>query len=156
MIDKKLTYNSCEDALREQGQILECKSGCIGVGSCISSCKLKAISINEYGVAEINMEKCVGCKLCIKACPQNLIGLINPDMNIIPKCSNEEKGAIARKECEVSCISCKICERNCPVDAIKIIDDHAVIDEDNCVTCGMCAMKCPRGTIADTNRIFTA
>ena len=97
---------------------------------------------------------CVGCGLCVKACPKHLISLEAPEGTIQPLCSNEQKAADAGKACTSSCIGCKICEKYCPSDAIHVIDFHAVIDREKCVACGMCATKCPRGVIHDADGIY--
>lgn len=73
-----------------------------------------------------------------------------------PLCSNEDKGAVSRKLCDVSCIACKICEKNCPADAIHVIDNYAVIDDDACLVCGKCVTVCPRKLIKDENGIIYA
>ena len=44
-----------------------CKDGCIGCGACIEKCKFGAISMNEYGVAEVDEEKCIACGQCAKS-----------------------------------------------------------------------------------------
>ena len=46
----------CRAAGSEDGG---CKDGCIGCGACIEKCKFGAISMNEYGVAEVDEEKCI-------------------------------------------------------------------------------------------------
>ena len=43
----------CRAAGSEDGG---CKDGCIGCGACIEKCKFGAISMNEYGVAEVDEE----------------------------------------------------------------------------------------------------
>ena len=91
----------CRAAGSEDGG---CKDGCIGCGACIEKCKFGAISMNEYGVAEVDEEKCIACGQCAKVCPQNLIKIHDCANYIVVKCSNKEKGAVARKQCEVSCI----------------------------------------------------
>ena len=121
----------------------------------MAACKLHALTINEKGVAEVDRDQCVGCGLCVKACPKHLISLEAPEETIQPKCSNEQKAADAGKACTSSCIGCKICEKYCPSDAIHVIDFHAVIDREKCVACGMCATKCPRGVIRDADGIYT-
>lgn len=146
----------CRQAVSDYPEgVLECAWGCIGRGSCVTACRLHAIVINDNGVAEVDRERCVGCGLCVKACPQQLIGLIIPENTIAPCCSNQAAGGVARKQCEVSCIGCRICEKNCPAGAISVIDNCAVIDQERCIACGMCAVKCPRQVIVDADGIFT-
>ncbi|HEY94860.1 MAG TPA: 4Fe-4S binding protein [Dehalococcoidia bacterium] len=42
-------------------------------------CTHNAVSINpEKRIAVINQEKCIGCGLCVLACPQSMIDLILP------------------------------------------------------------------------------
>ena len=100
-------------------------------------------------------EKCIGCGMCVRACPQGIISVHQSACNIAVKCSNGDKGPEARKQCEVSCIGCGICERTCTAGAIKVKDNCAVIDEEYCLSCGMCAVKCPRGVIRDLRGILT-
>lgn len=150
-------FGDCEQLLELHPEgVLQCEWGCLGKGSCVASCKLGAVFINGYGVAEINWDKCVGCGLCVKACPKELIRITTPEHTIYPVCASRDTGAVTRKVCGVGCIACGICVKNCPADAISIVDHHAVINENRCIACGMCAVKCPRGTIVDADGIFTS
>lgn len=135
--------------------ISKCRYGCLGGGSCVSACRLGALSIGDRGIPEVDAVKCAGCGLCVRVCPQNLIDLINCEANIQPACSNRDAGKESRAVCTDSCIACRICEKNCPADAILVIDNHAVIDQGKCIRCGMCAIKCPRGVIRDAHGIMT-
>ncbi len=134
--------------------ISKCSYGCLGGGSCAAACRLGAISI-ENGNVPVISEKCAGCGLCVRACPQNLIELILPQRNIQTACSNMDAGKTAREACSNSCIACRICEKNCPADAVHVVDNRAVIDPQKCICCGMCAVKCPRGVIRDLYGIMT-
>lgn len=155
-LESSLLEGDCNQALNESPEgILECAWGCIGLGTCVNVCRPKAIHINSHGVAEVDYKKCIGCKLCVNACPKGLIGMIPSENTIAPLCSNRDKGPVAKTVCEVSCIACRICEKNCPVDAITVLDNHAVLDEERCIACGMCAVKCPRGLIIDSNGFFS-
>jgi NAD-dependent dihydropyrimidine dehydrogenase PreA subunit len=155
-VDRSTIECDCVKALELYPEgILECAFGCIGCGSCVNACRLKALMINKHGTAEVIREKCVGCGLCAKTCPKNLIKMILPEQNISVRCSNKDLGKEARGICDKSCIGCRICENNCPAGAIKVVDNCAVINEDICVSCGMCAVKCPRGVIVDSDGIFT-
>ena len=62
-------------------------------------------------------------------------------------CSNHEKGAVARKNCQVACIACQKCVKECPKEAISMNDMCAVIDPSKCVNCGKCIKVCPTGAI---------
>lgn len=156
-IDKGSLPKDCGAILQLYPEgISKCRYGCLGGGSCTAACHLAAIRIPEGGPPVINTDKCVGCGLCVRACPQNLIEIILPDSNIQPKCSNRDAGKTAREACGNSCISCGICVRECPAGAISIEDGRPVIDTSACICCGMCAIKCPREVIRDSNGIMTA
>ena len=45
---------------------------CVGCGSCISSCPVNAISM-ENDKATISQDKCTFCGKCFSACPQEII-----------------------------------------------------------------------------------
>lgn len=59
----------------------------------MEKCKFGAVSLNEYGVAEIEEEKCIGCGACGKVCPQKIIHVHECANWIVVKCSNKSKGA---------------------------------------------------------------
>lgn len=156
-IKKKFPYKAalvaCNGGCHANGDEV-CSYGCIACGACVEACKFNAVSINEDGVAEINEEKCIACGMCVKSCPQNIIHIHECANYIVVKCSNLDKGAAARKQCEVSCIGCGICEKACTAGAIKVEDNCALIDEDICLSCGMCSVKCPRHAIYDLRGIY--
>ena len=130
-----------------------CTYGCTGCGTCIEVCSFGAISLNSYGVAEVDERKCIGCGSCYHACPQRVIHLRLEDNPIVVLCSN--KDAVCKNVCEVSCIGCGLCEKACPAGAIKGSENRAVIYSDKCLSCGACAMVCPRGVIHDKRGILT-
>lgn len=144
-IKKKFPYKAAFVACNGGCRAKDCRYGCIGCGACVSACRFGAITLNEYGAAEVDEEKCIGCGMCARACPQGIISVHQSACNIAVKCSNGDKGPEARKQCEVSCIGCGICERTCTAGAIKVKDNCAVIDEEYCLSCGMCAVKCRAG-----------
>ena len=154
-IPREALTGDCRQALAEHPEgILECRWGCLGLGSCAAVCKLGAIKVGARGVAEVDRDKCVGCGLCVKACPQGIIRLVPREQNIVVGCSSRDSGPETRQACDAGCIACGICVKNCPMGAIRLEDNHPVIDESLCVSCGMCASKCPRGVIKDVYGIL--
>ena len=87
-------------------------------------------------------EGCIGCGACATA-------FVPGYQNILVRCNNTDKGAIARKICDTSCIGCGMCAKKCPAGAIRIEDNCAHIDGADCLSCGMCAVVCPHGAIHD-------
>lgn len=46
---------------------------CVACGSCVKSCPLKIIKIDQGVFAKIDASKCVGCGKCAKSCPASVI-----------------------------------------------------------------------------------
>jgi ferredoxin len=66
-------------------------------------------------------------------------------------CVNREKGAIARKNCEVACIGCGKCVKICPHDAIVMENNLAYISFEKCKLCRKCVEECPTNAIVELN-----
>lgn len=126
-----------------------CRFGCLGFGDCVAQCKFGALSINEFGLAQIDADKCIGCGACAKACPRNLIALqpVSNHTIAIALCRNMEKSKAVRDVCMKGCISCRLCEKNCPEGAIDCSSGVAVINPLLCKGCGICQEKCPTKAI---------
>ncbi len=93
--------------------------------SCQKVCPKDAISFKNNR-SYIDLDKCIRCGKCAKACPYN---------------------AIVHLE--------RPCAAACGMDAI-CSDEHgrASIDQDKCVACGQCLVSCPFGAIVDKGQIF--
>lgn len=80
--------------------------------SCARVCPRGAIIKRSNGVVVIDNDLCIGCKLCIEACPEKVIQY-NPTTNTVEKCTL----CIERIEAglEPSCV------KHCPTKAIKFI-----------------------------------
>lgn len=132
-----------------------CPNGCLGLGDCVLSCKFDAIYIDEItGLPIVSNEKCVACGACVKVCPRNIIELRNKgkkERRIYVSCINTEKGAIAKKNCEVACIGCGKCEKTCPYEAITLKNNLAYIDFAKCKLCRKCVEVCPTSAIVELN-----
>ena len=155
-IKKKFPYRAAFVACNGGCNNTSCSYGCIGCGACEAACKFGAIKVSENGVAVVDEGKCIACGLCAKKCPQGIIRIHECANYITVKCSSRDPGKVARMACSASCIGCGICEKTCTAGAIHVVDNVAVITEEQCLSCGMCAVKCPRHAIHDLRGILTA
>ena len=87
-------------------------------------------------LAVIREEECIGCTLCIAACPVDAIVGAHQLMHTV----------IA-----TDCTGCDLCRDPCPVDCIDLIEapgeeTHAEFREHAipCINCGQCNEACPR------------
>ena len=93
--------------------------------SCEKVCPRNAISVRNNR-SYIDLDKCIRCGKCAKACPYN---------------------AIVHLE--------RPCAASCGMDAIGSDEyGRAVINQDKCVSCGQCLVSCPFGAIVDKGQIF--
>lgn len=134
----------------------QCQYGCLGEGDCVSACLFGAITVNPATrIAEVDESKCTGCGACAKSCPRNIIELIPQgpkNRKVVVLCNNQDKGALATKECKVSCIGCGKCVKVCDkFEAITLGTNLAHIDPDKCKMCRKCEEACPRGAIKAFN-----
>jgi len=53
----------------------------------------------------LNIEKCVGCEMCLNVCPHGVFTIKNNKSNIVDK---------------DYCMECGACAKNCPVEAIEV------------------------------------
>ncbi len=146
---KKYIYagaTDCLSAVKMGGGDKLCPNGCIGKGSCVTSCKQNAISVKE-GVAYVDYALCIGCGACVKKCPKYLIKLIPYKASYWVGCKSNQKAVQTKESCDVGCISCKLCEKSCPSNAIKVNDFVASIKYNECTGCGKCVDVCPRKII---------
>ncbi len=93
--------------------------------SCQKVCPKGAISFRNNR-SYIDLDKCIRCGKCAKACPYN---------------------AIVHLE--------RPCAAACGMDAIGSDEyGRAVVNQDKCVACGQCLVSCPFGAIVDKGQIF--
>lgn len=132
-----------------------CGFGCLGCGDCVRACNFDAIHINpETGLPEVDEEKCTSCGACVKACPRHIIELRKKGpkgRRVYVQCVNKDKGAVAKKACEVACIGCGKCQKVCKFEAITVENNLSYIDPNKCRLCTKCVDECPTGAIVKVN-----
>jgi Fe-S-cluster-containing dehydrogenase component len=91
----------------------------------------------------INLERCIGCEYCVRAC--SATNDVSPDMtwNILQegRASSGRRYYFTRP-----CLHCQHapCVEVCPVQATFVRDDGLVVmDYDRCIGCRYCEVACP-------------
>jgi len=147
--------SNCTIASALYGGDTGCSFGCLGLGDCVDSCTFDAIHINpETMLPEVVEDKCTACGACVKACPKDIIELRKQgpkSRRIYVSCVNKDKGAVAKKACDVACIGCSKCQQVCPFEAITIENYLAYIIDDKCRLCRKCIPVCPTNSILELN-----
>jgi electron transport complex protein RnfB len=128
-----------------------CPHGCLGEGDCVVVCDFDAIHMDPVTDLPVVIDdKCTACGACVDACPRDIIELRKKnkkDRKIFVSCINEEKGAVAKKNCSVACIGCSKCFKVCAYEAITMENNLAFIDSDKCKLCRKCMPECPTDAI---------
>lgn len=128
-----------------------CNYGCLGMGDCVRICDFNAISIIN-GVAVVDRNKCAGCGMCVKECPNHVIVMEKKKDETFILCMNKDRGPVTMKKCSVGCIGCGKCKKVCKSDAIFIKDNLAEMDGEKCINCGACVKECPTNAIIDLRK----
>ena len=115
---------ACHACPTNQYKVSNYCQNCIAA-SCQKVCPKDAISFRNNR-SYIDLDKCIRCGKCAKACPYNAIVHLE-------------------RPCQVAC----------GMDAIESDEQgRAKINQDKCVACGQCLVSCPFGAIVDKGQIF--
>ena len=77
---------------------------------------------------ENGLEKCVGCSLCVAACPADCIRVVAEENTPEHRVSSGERYARIYEINMARCIFCGYCEIACPFDAITMGHDYEMAD----------------------------
>lgn len=136
---------TCRGAKLSAGGTKQCSFGCLGFGDCTQVCQFDALHMGEDGLPHVDYDKCTGCGLCVKECPQQILTLVpKARKGSVVLCSNRSvvKSTVI-KSCKVGCIKCDACVRACPEQCITMVNGIPVTDYTKCTSCGICVQKCP-------------
>ena len=115
---------------------------CIGCTLCIAACPVDAILGAHQLMHTVIASDCTGCDLCRDPCPVDCIDLIG---------GPSEKPQAEFREHPIPCINCSHCSEACPRDLqpqllywFKENDEQInALNLDNCIVCGLCDNVCP-------------
>lgn len=112
----KYIYQGIQDCRANQalqGGNKSCAYGCLGCGTCQVACKFGAIEMVN-GLAIVDKDKCTSCRMCVNACPKQIIEMIPYSQESMVKCKSRDLGKVVRQNCTVGCIACGICAKQYP------------------------------------------
>jgi electron transport complex protein RnfB len=111
---KKCTYKDClsyaKAVVEDNEDLNKCEPGGIHTENQLKNIlknndPIKENKIKNYQIAEIRVEECIGCTICIKVCPVDaIIG------------ARHQKHYILNDQCN----GCELCISQCPVDCMEM------------------------------------
>lgn len=132
----------CRVAARVAPEISACPDGCLGFGTCLPSCAFGALALGSAGVPVVDSGRCKGCGLCVAACPQGVIEMVERGQTPVLLCHSTHP-ARELKTCPEACLACAVCVRACPTAVLTAVGGRPVLKGD-CLACFDCVAACPR------------
>jgi Na+-translocating ferredoxin:NAD+ oxidoreductase subunit B len=97
-----------------------CSFACLGLGSCIRVCPVRAIGRDAAGLVWVDKDRCTGCGRCVEVCPSRVMRWVPGSADYIVACSSTDDPQTVKSCCSVGCIGCKICENKSPEGGFKV------------------------------------
>lgn len=138
---------SCQAAALVSGGGKGCFWGCLGHGDCEVVCDFDAISMNEFSLPVVDVDKCTACGDCVEVCPKDLFSLHPISHRLWVACKNLEAGDGVLEECQVGCTACGKCAMDAPGNLITMVHNLPVINYSTDHNTKAPIQRCPTGAI---------
>lgn len=140
--------DSCRAAATVGGGGKDCAWGCLGLGDCEVVCDFDAISMNQFGLPVVDVDKCTACGDCVEVCPKALFSMQPITHKLWVACKNRADGDTAEAQCEVACTACGKCVMDAAPGLMKLDHELATIDySQNRLASPKAIERCPTGAI---------
>jgi Na+-translocating ferredoxin:NAD+ oxidoreductase subunit B len=139
--------SSCQAATLISGGGKACSWGCLGYGDCEVVCDFDAISMNEFGIPVVDVQKCTACGDCVEACPKGLFSIQPISHRLWVACKSLEAGDEVLDVCDVGCTACGKCAMDAEDNMITMIKNLPVINYTKNHKTQDPIQRCPTGAI---------
>lgn len=119
---------TCRAAAVTGGGGKECAWGCLGLGDCVNVCQFGALSLDRFGLPQVDADKCTACGDCVDVCPKALFSIQPVSHKLWVACKNQADGDIAEAACEVACTACGRCVSDAGPELMRLENNLAVVD----------------------------
>jgi electron transport complex protein RnfB len=139
--------STCQAATLISGGGKACSWGCLGYGDCEVVCDFDAISMNEFGIPVVDVEKCTACGDCVEACPKGLFSIHPISHRLWVACKSLEAGDEVLDVCDVGCTACGKCAMDAEDNMITMVKNLPVINYSKNHKTQDPIQRCPTGAI---------
>jgi Na+-translocating ferredoxin:NAD+ oxidoreductase subunit B len=139
--------SSCQAATLISGGGKACSWGCLGYGDCEVVCDFDAISMNEFGIPVVDVQKCTACGDCVEACPKGLFSIHPISHRLWVACKSLEAGDEVLDVCDVGCTACGKCSMDAEDNMITMVKNLPVINYSKNHKTQDPIQRCPTGAI---------
>jgi len=139
--------STCQAATLISGGGKACSWGCLGYGDCEVVCDFDAISMNEFGIPVVDVQKCTACGDCVEACPKGLFSIHPISHRLWVACKSLEAGDEVLDVCDVGCTACGKCAMDAEDNMITMVKNLPVINYSKNHKTQDPIQRCPTGAI---------